>query len=93
MEVFILQSQDQVNKFYDDNFATMSFIIKNSGLPHHYLDDLFNESLEEVWKINSRGQIISNLKSFFLNHIFKKKCLKPCRKGEKKEKYRYFRKS
>ena len=67
MEVFILQSQDQVNKFYYDNLATMSFIIKNTGLPHHHLDDLFNESLEEVWKINSRGQIISNLKSFFLN--------------------------
>ncbi|MBK7302902.1 MAG: sigma-70 family RNA polymerase sigma factor [Saprospiraceae bacterium] len=85
MEVFILQSQDQVNKFYDDNFATMSFIIKNSGLLHHYLDDLFNESLEEVWKMNSRGQIISNLKSFFLNHIFKKNALNLAEKERKRK--------
>lgn len=49
----------------------MTIIVRNAGLPNHFLDDLFNESLEEVWKITKRGQKISNFNNFFVYQIFK----------------------
>ena len=85
MEEYNLHKSELVNKFYNDNIGAMTTLIVNSGLPLHYLDDIFNESLEEVWKINKRGQKISNFKIFLLFQIFKNNALNFAQKERLRE--------
>ncbi|MBK6545772.1 MAG: sigma-70 family RNA polymerase sigma factor [Saprospiraceae bacterium] len=63
----------------------MTIIVRNAGLPMHFLDDIFNESLEEVWKIANKGQKISNFNSFFIYQIFKKNVLNFAQKERLRE--------
>lgn len=49
--------------------------MQNAGLPLHFMDDIFNESLEEVWKMNNKGQVLTNFNRFFINRIFKNNVL------------------
>lgn len=53
----------------------MTSIMQNAGLPLHFMDDIFNESLEEVWKMNNKGQVLTNFNRFFINRIFKNNVL------------------
>ena len=75
MEQYNLHTTDLVNRFYKGNIGAMTSIMQNAGLPLHFMDDIFNESLEEVWKMNNKGQVLTNFNRFFINRIFKNNVL------------------
>lgn len=85
MEEYNLHTSELVNKFYNNNIGAMTTLMKNAGLSLHFLDDVFNESLEEVWKINNRGQKLTNFNTFFLFQIFRNNAINFSKKEKRRE--------
>jgi RNA polymerase sigma factor (sigma-70 family) len=85
LEEYNLHTSDLVNKFFKENTGAMTTIMRNAGLSLHFIDDVFNESLAEVWKLNNRGQKLTNFNTFFLFQIFKNNAINFAQKERRRE--------